>query len=247
MNDPSQVSGADTILEEPLVHMQPSSVPRESQPSPARRHESPPTHNQEAPPARSQDALDDMTVSPDVEVCRQFCSNTCGCNRANGNPCSTLFTLEHYIEMRAQCSLLTHDELDLVLMGFLSSAILDSDEVKDGRHQKPAKRKRLTISYTHHGVDVCKKTFLFLYGIGKDRLQAVKDHYKVEGLQTRQHKNSRRTPHHSMPFAAKRNVLTFLLNYAEENAILLPGRIPAHKRDDIKLLPSSCSKMVRYY
>ena len=27
-----------------------------------------------------------------------------------------------------------------------------------------------------------------------------------------------------------------------KNAILLPGRIPGYKRDDIKLLPSSCTK-----
>ena len=152
-----------------------------------------------------------MTESPDIELCRQFNSNTCGCNKANGNPCSTLFTLDYYIELCAQCSLLTHDELDLVLMGFLSSTMLDSDNVKDGRHQKPAKRRRLTISYMHHGVDVCKKTFLFLHGIGKDRLQAVKDHYKVEGLQARKHKNSRHTQHHAMPFAAKRNVVIFML------------------------------------
>lgn len=81
---------------------------------------------------------------------------------------NTLFILDHYSELHAQCSLLTHDELDPVLMGFLSSAMLDSDNVKDGRHQKPAKRRCLTISYMHHGVDVCKKTFLFLHSIEKD-------------------------------------------------------------------------------
>ena len=51
----------------------------------------------------------------------------------------TFYTYQ-YIELHVQCNLLTHDELDLVLMGFLSSAILDSDDVKDG--------------YMHHGVDV---------------------------------------------------------------------------------------------
>ena len=32
------------------------------------------------------------------------------------------------------------------------------------------------------------------------------------------------------------------MQYVESNAILLPGRIPGYKRDDIKLLPSSCTK-----
>ena len=39
-------------------------------------------------------------------------------------------------------------------------------------------------------------------------------------------------------------MVKFLQNYAEENALLLPGRIPGYKRDDIKLLPSSRSKRV---
>ena len=37
-------------------------------------------------------------------------------------------------------------------------------------------------------------------------------------------------------------MLTFVMHYVETNAILLPGRIPGYKRDDIKLLPSSCTK-----
>ena len=100
-----------------------------------------------------------------------------------GTTCSKLFSLEHFIEMRAQCSFLTKDELDLVLMGFISSSMLDSDAVKDGCHQHSAKRRRITMAYKHHGIEVCKKTFLFPHGIGKDHLWNIKDLYKVEGLQ----------------------------------------------------------------
>ena len=73
----------------------------------------------------------------------------------------------------------------------------------------------------------------------KERLQNVKDHYKVEGLQVRINKNTKRSPHHAMSFAAIKYVMSFLNNYAEENTISLPGRIPGYKRDDIKLLPSN--------
>jgi hypothetical protein len=38
--------------------------------------------------------------------------------------------------------------------------------------------------------------------------------------------------------------LRFLRSYAEVNAILLPGRIPGYKRDDLQLLPSSTTKKV---
>ena len=33
-----------------------------------------------------------------------------------------------------------------------------------------------------------------------------------------------------------------MLNYAEQNALLLPGRVPGYSRSDVKLLPSSVSK-----
>ena len=193
------------------------------------------------------DSLHPETSTPDVIVCEQFYESTCGCDKDHGKPCSKMFTVEHFIEFRAQCSFLTKDELDLALMGFISSALLNTDVVRDGRHQNPAKRRRITMKYQHHGLEVCKKTFLFLHGIGKDRLHNVKQHYNGEGLQVRINKNTKRSPHHAMSFAAKRYVVTFLHNYAEENAILLPGRIPAYKRDDIKLLPSNRSKAVRYF
>ena len=90
-----------------------------------------------------------------------------------------------------------------------------------------------------------QKTFLFLHGIGKDCLQNVKDHYKEEGLQARIHKNTKRSPYHAKPFNATSYLFNFLHSYAEENAILLPGHIPAYKRGDIKLLPSNPSKVVR--
>ena len=190
----------------------------------------------------SNSLLDTAAQSPDVQLCQQFVQQTCGCDLANGKPCSDRFSLEHYITLRAQCSFLTHDELDLTLLGTIMSTINMDDSIYDGRH-KPAKRTRTTMGFMHQGHEVCKKTFLFLYGIGKKRLTAVKKSYKTNGLETRRHGNTKRLPHnHSHILVA--GVVKFLTNYAEQNAILLPGRIPSHKRDDIKLLPSSQSKKV---
>ena len=91
-----------------------------------------------------------------------------------------------------------------------------------------------------------KKTFCFLYGIGKDRLRSVKEHYLANGLETRVHGNTKRLPrNHNSPETIN-NVVKFLQNYTEETAIVLPGRIPGYKRDDIKLLPSNRSKNVSY-
>lgn len=196
------------------------------------------------PPAESCPP-DTPTESPDIRKCQEFVEKTCGCHLAHGRPCSSLFLLEHYIELRAQSSFLTRDELDLTLIGAIMSTLIHDDYVRDGRHKNPKRRKQTTTSYMHHGHEICKKTFTFLHGIGKDRLRNVKDSYLTNGLETRVHGNTKRLPHNHLTHAVITNVTAFLKNYAEENAILLPGRIPGNKRDDIKLLPSSRSKKVK--
>jgi hypothetical protein len=69
-------------------------------------------------------------------------------------------------------------------------------------------------------------------------------HYVVAGVNARQHGNYRRLPHNTLSIPATREVVRFLTNYAENHAILLPGRIPGYKRDDLQLLPSSTTKKV---
>ena len=187
---------------------------------------------------------DTPSESPDVLECKKFVEKTCGCHLANGGPCSSLFPLEHYIQLRAQSSFLTRDELDLTLIGSIMCTIIQDEHVRDGRHKPSKRRKQTSMSYMHHAHEICKKAFTFLHGIGKDRLRNVKDSYLTNGLETRVHGNIKRLPHNHLTHAVITNVTKFLENYAEENAILLPGRIPGHKRDDIKLLPSSRSKKV---
>ena len=77
-------------------------------------------------------------------LCRKFTENTCGCKKINGRPCSTQFSAEYIIEMRAQASLLTHDELDMVILGSLMTTLNRSENIVDGRH----KPKKITLT-TH--------------------------------------------------------------------------------------------------
>lgn len=179
----------------------------------------------------------------ELDKCSKFVVDTCGCKWANGKPCSTLFTEEYYVTFRAQASFLTHEQLDLVLLGSVMSTVSDGDVVA-GRH-KPAKRQRTALTYMHKGHHLCRSTFNFLYGVGKHRVPAIKNNFLEYGLETRVHGNSRIRPHNALSWDMVMNIVKFICNYAEQNAILLPGRIPTHKRDDIKLLPSSDSKKVQ--
>ena len=185
----------------------------------------------------------ELEQSTEVSKCSKFLEDTCGCKWADGKPCSSLFTEEYYITFRAQASFLTREQLDLVLLGSVMSTVSDG-EVSAGRH-KPAKRLRTAVTYMHKGHHICRSTFNFLYGVGKHRVPAIKKNFLEHGLETRVHGNTRIRPHNTLSWVIVMNIVKFICNYAEQNAILLPGRIPSHKRDDIKLLPSSDSKKVQ--
>ena len=182
-------------------------------------------------------------IGDDVEKCKMFTEHTCGCSLANGSPCSSLFSVEQYVSHRSQASLLTRNELDLVLIGSMMTLVNTQANRKSGKH-KPIKRSRTFTTFLHNGQHVCQQTYRFFLGIGKDRLTAVKESYFSNGLTTRVHGNAGRLPHNVTPFETIQNIVQFVSNYAEQNTLLLPGRIPKYKKDDIKLLPSSMSKKV---
>ena len=103
------------------------------------------------------------------------------------------------------------------------------------------KVKFLHPPYLHS--QVCKTTFQFLHGIGKKRLSAIKVHFKQFGIDTRPHGNCHRQPINALSPADVERVTNFVMSHAEDHAILLPGRIPGYNRFDIKLLPSSTTKL----
>lgn len=81
---------------------------------------------------------------------------------------------------------------------------------------------------------------LFYYSISKDRLAGLLKWYKTEGLvpkekQTGGRKNNIR----SLQLDDIKGVVTFIQQYASQNALVLPGRVPGFKRDDVQLLPSA--------
>ena len=141
---------------------------------------------------------------------------------------------------------MTRNELDLVMLRSIISSTRVDDDVVHGRH-KPVKRQRPRANYMHNGCVVCKVTFGFIFGVGmKHKIDGIRKHYLEESLTPRVHKNSKLRPHNALSFKDITGIVNFLQNYSEQHAILLPGRIPAYKRDDMKLLPSSNSKKVMY-
>ena len=131
-------------------------------------------------------------------------------------------------------------------------------------HNRLGGTRQKNMAFFHGGVQICGKTFWKLHGIGlfntntnsekindnycytlgRDRFMAVKASYLASGLTTRTHGNTKTLPHNSLSFEVVKNVVLFINSYAEQHAILLPGRIPGYKRDNLQLLPSSTTKKV---
>ena len=182
-------------------------------------------------------------ISSEERKCQEFVQHTCGCRLNNGSPCSSLVPLQKYVCHCSEAAALTRDQLDLVLIGAVMSLVNTDDQAFDHSHKSKA-RQRIYSHYLFGGQHVCRNTFQFLIGVGKDRLRAIKASYMENGL-TRIHGNTKRLPHNITTFEQIQKIVKFVSNFAKQQAILLPGRIPAYKRDDFKLLPSSTSKKVK--
>ena len=78
-------------------------------------------------------------------------------------------------------------------------------------------------SFVYKNHDICLKTFLFLYGIAKNRFRNLVKQYQLNGVTVRTHGNKRRLPWNAASLADKERVISFIKNFAEAP---LPGRMP---------------------
>ena len=151
------------------------------------------------------------TIQNDYDICVEFYEHTCGCQKADGKPCSSLFPLEHFVEMCSQASLMTHQELDLVLLGSLMTTLHNHDTTAARGRHKPAKRIKITSHFMHNRYHVCINTFAFLFGIGANhRIKAIKKHYLENGMEARVHKNTKQLPSKTASYEDILSLVKFL-------------------------------------
>ena len=171
-------------------------------------------------------------VSDFITSVKLFLERGCNCGYGkNKSSCTKSLSFEELVEHRMQCIELSSTELDLVVLGALNS------------HMKLSSgKKRQRMSYFFRGVQVCKKTFLFVYGIGKFRLDNLKTHLKKHGVMPRTHANTARLPKNTLAHETLNRTVTFIKNFATEQGVALPGRVPNFKNLKVQLLPSCESK-----
>ena len=109
----------------------------------------------------------------ELSRCWEFARITCGCTKAKGKPCSTLFNEEHYADLRAQASFLTREQLDLVILGLIMATVNTEEFRPSYTRHKPAKRQRKVTTYKHHSHHLCNATYNLLHGVGNHRVKAI--------------------------------------------------------------------------
>ena len=134
------------------------------------------------------------------------------------------------------------ETVDLVILSQLCSSLQCGDMTQNTMRWVNTWRKKVISQYVHQGKNICHELFKFIHGVEKGRLGNLIKHYCLHGMIPRQHGNKNRLPKHTLSFQEMEKVTSFVTNYAEEHGILLPGRILGYKRDDLKLLPSSCTE-----
>ena len=96
----------------------------------------------------------------------------------------------------------------------------------------------------------CGGFFSFSFRISPNKLKALQDHFKQNGLDVRKLKSGgRKNNTKALSVAETERIVQFIKQYAEDHAVHLPGRVPGFKRDDIQLLSSSTpkSRVYRHY
>ena len=87
------------------------------------------------------------TSTSDSELV-QFLENGCGCKRAGGRPCYTLFPKQHYQEIRWQYAERTRNEFDVVFMGqIMATTVNDTTTQCTKFRHTPTQRKLSSMAF----------------------------------------------------------------------------------------------------
>ena len=94
-------------------------------------------HQQLTYPTASHHEPWEVEQEAEINKCSNFTAKTCGCKMADEKPCSSLFGLEYYIDIRSQASLMTRQQLDLAVLEIAVGHWPFSDQFQHLTNQNP--------------------------------------------------------------------------------------------------------------
>ena len=142
---------------------------------------------------------------------QQFAQDGCKCDFGpNQSPCCTTITVDHFRSVRCQMLELTHDELDLVVMGQVMAGCFSGET---SSHRRQERGKTYTM-FHHNGTRICQMTFLFLHTMGYGRFKAIKASYRTSGVVARVHGSKGKRKKTGLSLKQIQDIVQFIMNYA---------------------------------
>ena len=126
---------------------------------------------------------DDSSDAEERRIAR-FMSEGCKCKLNGRNACITRFTASQLSAARDECRQLTHDQLDMVVMGQLRS-LSQADTVTQKTKAKNSRRQRTATFFRFSGHRICLQVFLFMHTMSHKRFEAIKHSWSENGLCSR--------------------------------------------------------------
>ena len=153
--------------------------------------------------------------SAEEHIIQRFVRDGCKCDLGpNRGPCSSSITVDHFHSVRCQMAEMTHDELDLVVMGQVMAGYFSAGCFSAETFRQQERTRSFTI-FHHNGIRICQKTFLFLHAMGYSHFKAIKASFVANGVVARVHGNkgkSRRKD--KLTLKQIQDVVQFIMNYA---------------------------------
>ena len=141
------------------------------------------------------------------QLIQQFARDGCKCDLGlNKSPCCTSITVEHFWSVHRQMLELTHDKLDLVVIGSSDGRLILWETSSHCGQQ----RGKLYTMFHYNGTRICKQTFLFLHTMGYWRFKAIKASYLVNGVVAKVHGKWKL----GLSLKQIQDIVQFILNYA---------------------------------
>ena len=203
----------------------------------------------------------ESTLSPDIlpstparmsmasdELCSEIRAFCCSCKLGTkGRPCSETLSETLVLQQKLSCLELDYynDEsvnyLNEHMIAKIDAICSDSEQTRKG-HSKNTDRQRVKCQFVFHGQRICQTSFLFVHNLGKKRWKNLMKRWQNTGVELHTHGNRGNGNKSPLTRNDITDMVKFVDNLAATHAMILPGRVPAFKDPDLKLLPSSLPK-----
>lgn len=145
------------------------------------------------------------------ELIKTFIDRGCSCDLGpHKTPCCKSFSVDHYLSLRCAFAEMTHDELDMIVMGQVMATCHLSSTAESSEAPEIT---RNIMRYYHQGVAVCRRTFLFIHNIGLKRFKNVKASYHRHGPAARVHGNKGRRRKGHLSLQQVKDVVQYIQTY----------------------------------